>query len=217
MQIPNSRSALRHSFLVAAFFLAAAAAPAAIFTLPSVSLTPPNLAPSEIVNFGEVSLGTPINGLSIKGFSFAENIPNAVVSSGGPSPALNIISPSAQSGGGYSPATYVLTVTMPYPVKSFGFGYAILDFIPTANAVSVTLFDGLTNLGMLTYPGAPDPTFNGGFVGIGSTDLFTSARINFGPTAVQFAIDNFAVPEPGALGLLLLGGALTGLRRQRRR
>ncbi len=191
---------------------------AGLVALSAATLSPPFLDAGGIVNFGEVSLTTPINGLTIKGFGFSENIPNATVSNGGPGSTTNITTPTAQSGGSYSPATYALTVTMPIPVHSFGFGFAILDFTPAANAVTITVFNGLTNLGSLTYPGVPDPTppffFDGGFAGIGSTDYFTSAKITFGPTATAFAIDNLAVPEPGSLALWLFGSAVLGLRRR---
>ena len=218
------KSSLRHVstplFVLAAGFLLAGSAfsHAVLVALPAASLSSPAVDSGTIVNFGEVSLTTPINGLTIKGFGFSENIPNATVSNGGPGSTTNITTPTAQSGGSYSPATYALTVTMPIPVHSFGFGFAILDFTPTANAVTITLFDGLTNLGSITYPGVPDPTppfFDGGFAGIGSTDYFTSARITFGPTAVAFAIDNLAVPEPGSLALWVFGSAVLGLRRRR--
>ena len=210
------------TLLAVAFLLAAAAsAQAVLVTLPAAALSAPAVAPGTIVNFGEVSLGTPIHDLTIKGFTFSENTdsPSATVSSGGPGTTLNLTIPSAQSGGGYSPASYVLTVTMPAATTQFGFGFAILDFVPTANAVTITVYYGATNLGSITYPGVPDPTppffFDGGFAGIGSTDPFTSARITFGPTATAFAIDNFAVPEPGSLLLLAVGGALAGLARRR--
>lgn len=204
------------TLLAVAFLLAvAASAQAMLVTLPAASLSSPVVEPARLVNFGEVSIGTPINGLAIKGFTFAENIPGATVSSGGPGTTLNLTSPSAQSGGGYSPASYVLTVTMPAATTQFGFGFAILDFSPTANAVTITAYNGATNLGSITYPGTPDPSFDGGFAGIGSSDPFTSARITFGPTAAAFAIDNFAVPEPGSLLLLAVGGALAALARRR--
>ena len=189
-----------------------------LVALPSATLSAPLVDPSTIVNFGEVSISTPIQNQTIKGFTFSENIPNASTSNIGPGTTLNLSGTSLQSGAGYSPASYVLTVTMPIPVHSFGFGFAILYYVPVADAVTITVFNGLTNLGSITYPGVPDPTpplyIVGGFAGIGSTDYFTSARISFGPTAAAFAIDNLAVPEPGSLALMLLGGAVFGWRRR---
>lgn len=213
--IHSSLRAFRTLLAVAFFLAVAASAHAVLVTLPAAALSAPAVAPGTIVNFGEVSVGTAIHTLTIKGFTFSENIPGATVSAGGPGTTLNLTIPSAQSGGGYSPASYVLTVTMPTATTQFGFGFAILDFSPTPNAVTITAYNGATNLGSITYPGTPDPSFAGGFAGIGSSDPFTSARITFGPTAAAFAIDNLAVPEPGSLLLLAVGGALAGLARRR--
>jgi hypothetical protein len=205
----------------ASLMLAFAPSHAGLFFVPEALLTPPAVNPASIVNFGEVPNGTPINGLTIKGFTFSENTPQAqATSSGGPGPTNHISPPEALQLGSFDPATYALTVTMPSAVTSFGFGFAILDTIPTTNALTITLFNGATSLGSLTYPGAPDPTFDGGFAGIGSTDAFTSARITFGPSAQSYAIDNMAVgasspiPEPGTA---LFGLALCGVATIRRR
>jgi len=189
-----------------------------LVALPSATLSPPIVDPGIIVNFGEVSISTAIQNQTIKGYTFSENVANAVTSNLGPGTTLNLNGVSLQSGGGFSAANYVLTVTMPIPVQGFGFGFSILD--PTfplvvANAVTITVFDGLTNLGSITYPGTPDPSFLGGFAGVDSTDYFTSVKINFGPTVVAFAIDNLAVPEPGSLAFMLGGGVALGWRRLR--
>ena len=204
---------------MALLLVVAASAQAAIFTLPSATLSTPAVDTGRIVNFGEVSAGTAIHGLTIKGFTFSENIPGGTVSSSGPGTTLNLTSPSAQSGGNYSPASYVLTVTMPDATTQFGFGFAILDFvatIPPGYAVTITPYAGATSLGSISYPGIPDPLFDGGFAGIGSTVPFTSARITFGATAAAFAIDNIAVPEPCSLLLLAQSSAMAGLSRRRR-
>lgn len=221
MKFPSSRRSAPAAIVLALLaglpLVALPTVKATLITLPAASLSAPTLDPGTIVDFGEVSLNTPIVGQTIKGFGFAENFPGATVSAAGPGSTLNLTSPSLQSGGGYAPLTYALTVTMPYRLTSFGFGFAILNTEPTANAVTITVFDGLTNLGALTYPGAPDPIYDGGFAGIGSTIPFTSARIIFGPSAAAFAIDNLAaVPEPGSVALYLFGGAMVGLRRGRR-
>ena len=194
---------------------------AGLFFVNEALLTPPAVNPASIVHFDEVPDGTPINGLTIKGFTFSENTPQALATSGGgPGPTNHISPPEAlQLLGTFNPATYALTVTMPGAVTSFGFGFAILDLAPTANALTITLFNGATNLGSLTYAGSPDPMFDGGFAGIGSTDAFTSARITFGPTAQSYAIDNMAavtaaIPEPGTA---LFGLALCGIAAIRRR
>ncbi len=213
----SARFHLASIFLPSLGFLLAGPLPShgVLVALPSATLSPPMVDQAIVVDFGEVSISTPIHNQTIKGYTFSENIPNATTTNLGPGTTLNLNGVSLQSGGEYSPANYVLTVTMPIPVHGFGFGYSILDPSPVANAVTITVFNGLTNLGAITYPGTPDPLFTGGFAGVGSTDYFTSVKINFGPTAAAFAIDNLAVPEPGSLALLLLGGAALGLRRQR--
>ena len=190
-----------------------------LVALPSATLSPPIVDPGIIVNFGEVSISTAIQNQTIKGYTFSENVANAVTSNLGPGTTLNLNGVSLQSGGGFSAANYVLTVTMPIPVQGFGFGFAILDYTSVADAVTITAFNGLINLGSITFPGVPDPTppfyFTGGFAGIGSADYFTSVQISFSETALGFAIDNLAVPEPGSLGLMLLGGVALGWRRLR--
>jgi hypothetical protein len=205
----------------ASLMLAFAPSHAGLFFVNEALLTAPAVNPASIVNFGEVANGTPINGLTIKGFTFSENTPQAqATSSGGPGPTNHISPPEMLQLGAFNPATYALTVTMPSAVTSFGFGFAINSTTPTANAMTITLFDGVTNLGSLTYAGALDPIFAGGFAGIGSTDAFTSARITFGPSAASYAIDNMAavagpaIPEPGTA---LFGLALCCVAAIRRR
>lgn len=219
MKSTHLRPATSIVLLSAGFlFAASVSGRAALVTLPSASLSPPIVDPGIIVNFGEVTLGTPIQNQTIKGFTFSENIPTASTSDQGPHQfvpgPLNLSGISLQSVLGADLTNYVLTVTMPIPVHSFGFGYAINNFDSVPSAVSITVFNGSTNLGSITYPGAPDPTFTGGFAGIGSTDYFTSAQIRF-PTASLFAIDNLTVPEPSSLGLMLLGCAALASQRRR--
>jgi hypothetical protein len=221
---PSLRRSVLAAFLVqAAVLVTASSAHASLFVVPEAALSAPALNASTIVHFDEIGLNSAINGQTIKGFGFLENNPGATTSNGGPLNTNHITIPEALSGGAFNPATYVLSITMPAVQTSFGFGFAILDGVPTSNALTITLFNGATNLGSLTYGGTPDPQFDGGFAGIGSTIGFTEARISFGPTAIQYAIDNVAagnaappaVPEPGTAlaGVALLG--LCGMRRRR--
>jgi PEP-CTERM motif len=93
-----------------------------------------------------------------------------------------------------------------------GFGFADLALDSVAGALTITLFDGVTDVGSLTYGGSPDPTFTGGFAGIQSSIAFNSAEITF-DHGIAFAVDNIqtqaAAPEPSSI--ILLGIGLVGL------
>ncbi len=231
--VPMHRRIATSAIVSLTALLAAATTHAAVFVVPEAQLSSPVVNAAGIVNFGEVVNGTAINGLTIKGFTFSENNPAAFVlpATSGPGNTNNVDgSVALQTGGAYNPATYRLTIQMPGLSSSFGFGFAINTFAATANALTITLFDGAVNVGSLVYGGSPDPTFSGGFAGIGSTIAFNSAQVTFGPSAASFAIDNVAavpaaniipgpgtaVPEPGSalVGLMVLG--LCGARLGRR-
>ena len=84
----------------------------------------------------------------------------------------------------------------------------------------MSLFNGATAVGSLSFSGAPDPVFAGGFAGLQSTLEFNRVQVIFSDTAQAFALDNIRtanvnVPEPGTLALLALG--LAGLSLSRRR
>ena len=95
---------------------------------------------------------------------------------------------------------------------------AILSQAVVPNAVTVTLFNGATNLGSLGYTGSPDPTFSGGFAGIGNDTPFNRVTLSFASTSTAFDFDNIraisAVPEPATLTLVGIG-ALALARRRR--
>ncbi|MEP6808924.1 MAG: PEP-CTERM sorting domain-containing protein [Chthoniobacterales bacterium] len=62
-------------------------------------------------------------------------------------------------------------------------------------------------MGSLAFDANLDPTFPGGFAGIGNAVAFTSVQIELDNSAEAVAIDNFsaiAVPEPTSTLLLAL-------------
>ncbi len=168
--------------------LTTATSNAAIFVAPKSEFGAP------LVRFDEIPLNSALSGQTLNGFTFSENIPIAITTVSGPGISNSLTVPWAANPRPMNPATYVLTIQMPAVETRFGFGFAINNTTATPNALTLTLFDGSTNLGSLTYGGAPDPVFNGGFAGIGSTIGFTSAQITF--NNVSFAIDNLVIPEP---------------------
>jgi hypothetical protein len=114
---------------------------------------------------------------------------------------------------------------MPGLESAFGFGYADLEGVGDTDpdAVTITLFDGATSLGSLSYPGTPDPAFPGGFAGIASTSEFDSAQVVFSSSALAYDFDNVSAiaasgtPEPDSATTALLGTlVLIGAMRWRR-
>jgi hypothetical protein len=168
---------------------------------------------------GQVS-GTEVNGLIVDGILFQYSLGNGIVAlDGGPGVTNNISPLNIVSGGN---DTGVLSMTLPSLVDSFGYGFAILSANTVAVATTMSLFDGATLVGSLSFGGAPDPTFTGGFAGVQSTLLFNRVDVTFNSAAAPaFALDNIrtanAVPEPGTLFLLTTGiGALVRGRRRGR-
>ena len=198
---------------------------ASVFVCGSANATPV-IAPisdfgAPAVTFTGVPSGTALNGLTINGFTFSETISNTFVSTlnGGPGDTTNITQPSAL--GNANPAGEVLTILLPDLMSEFGFGYAVIALQTVPNAVTVTLFNGATNLGSLSYTGAPDPTFAGGFAGIADATPFDRVTLSFSSVARAYDFDNIrsvsVVPEPATLALLGTGLLALGRRRLRPR
>lgn len=172
---------------------------------------------SLLVDLSTESEGTEVNGLSVAGLTFGYSLGDGnVIIDGGPGFTNNVAPPNVVSVG--NPAG-VLGVLLPGPSSMFGYGYALLAEGVLPDGTTISLFNGATPVGSLTYLAAPDPSFPGGFAGIASTLPFDRVELTFSAAAAAFAADNFrvtAVPEPATLGMFALGIAALLLRRQRR-
>ncbi len=169
-----------------------------------------------VISFSGLATGTEVNGLTVNGARFdytvgGSPLNGAVIIDGGPGTTKHISPPNIVSIGRN---TGVLTVTLPSSANLFGYGFAMLNGVAVANATTISAFSGTTLLGSLSFPGAPDPAFTGGFAGIQSTTSFNRLGLTFNSSvASAFALDNLtfasAVPEPSSLLLAVLGlGAL---------
>jgi hypothetical protein len=195
-----------------------------------ISITQSAFPPgSTLITLNGLANGTEVNGLTVNGVSFAYRVGGnplngAVVIDGGPGITNNVSPPNIVS---IFNNTGTLIVTLPTLSNMFGYGYAILTTSPVTNATTITIFNGATPLGTLSYNGVPDPNFTGGFAGIQSSILFNRVEINFNSVAAPaFALDNIrfantatTVPEPASMLLLSTGlaGAFGAIRRRRRR
>jgi hypothetical protein len=174
-------------------------------------------AGTTLINFTGLANGTEVNGLTVNGVQFnyivgGSPLSGAVAIDGGPGITNNITPPNIVSIGDN---TGILRATLPNPATIFGYGYAILTTPTVSNATSISLFDGSIPVGTLSYAGAPDPTFTGGFAGIQSTLAFNRIDVTFNSAAAAaFAVDNVrfdganAVPEPSSMLLLSAGLAV---------
>jgi PEP-CTERM motif-containing protein len=175
---------------------------------------------SSLITFTGLLDGTEVNGLTVDGVLFGYSLGNGqVIIDGGPGITNTIDPPNIVSIGDPSG---IVTMMLPASATLFGYGYAILSDVPVANATTITLFSGATNVGALSYDGVPDPLFTGGFAGIESTIPFDRVEIIFNAVAAPaFAFDNVrfgtdtAIPEPTTMSLM--GFGLLGVMMLRRK
>jgi hypothetical protein len=177
---------------------------------------------STLTTFAGLADGTEVNGLVVGGLTFQYSLGNGVVViDGGPGTTNNVAPPNIVSIG--NPGG-ILTILLPSLVDTFGYGFAILATAPVATATTISLFNGATPVGSLSFAGSPDPVFTGGFAGIQSTLPFNRVEATFNAVAAPaFAVDNIrtarlvTVPEPATILLFGIGvGALARRRRHSR-
>jgi hypothetical protein len=155
-------------------------------------------------------LGGPPPGLIINGIGYSSRGPSqaSIGSSGGPSMTGNVSAPyifGLTNNGG-------LTLTFLSLISTFGYGYEIAASGLVSNATTISLFDGSTPVGSLSYDSTTFiPSFGstGGFAGIQSTIPFNTAVVTFSPNS-QFLFDNVrtstvAAPEPPTMMLMGIG------------
>lgn len=184
--------------LAAAFCLAFAAAPAAA---------------DSTIEFDEVPLGTPIDGVTIENITFHSP---AAATGFGPGFLTYVSDPSL-----IGDSSFPLFLEFATPIQDLSFGFAVDNpFDPfILDAAVVVLFADGDAIGAESFDSATLVSFNEGFADIYSKP-FDSALIFFpndGALHGAFAIDNItAIPEPTAVALLGLGAIGLVLRRRRK-
>jgi len=187
---------------------------------------------STLTTFTGLTLGTEINGLMVDpavgpggAILFEYSLGNGRVSVNvGPNTTNNINQPAIVSNAGANNSG-VLTMTFPSLVDLFGYGYALQGTGTILNGTTLSLFDGATPVGSLSFNAMPDPVVPGGFAGIRSTIPFNRVEVTFNSaSAAAFALDNIrrgptvaAVPEPTTLVLLGTGTLSMMIRARARR
>jgi len=186
---------------------------------------------STLTTFTGLALGTEVNGLTVAsavgpggGILFQYSLGNGRVAIGiGPNTTANINPPAIVSNAGANNAG-VLTMTFPELVDVFGYGYALQGTGTILNGTTLSLFNGATSVGSLSFTASPDLVVPGGFAGVQSTLPFNRVEATFNSvSAVSFALDNVrrgpavaVVPEPTTV-VLVGTGVLAVMRARARR
>ena len=186
-----------------------------------VAVGPGAFPASPVLNFAGLADLTEVNGLIVSGVQFTYSLGNGlVVIDGGPGTTNNVTPPNIVSIGNN---TGVLGILLPTTSTVFGYGYAILNAVTVPNATTISVFNGATPLGSLSYTGVQDPDFTGGFAGIQSSLPFNRVELRFDTvTSPAFALDNIrfgsfaSLPEPSTWALTLGAAVLLLLPKTRR-
>ncbi len=113
-----------------------------------------------LVTFSGIADGTEVNGLTTGGLTFGYSLgAGQLITDAGPGITNNIAPPNIVSIGNPSG---VVTILLPFATDMFGYGYALLSTVAVAAATTISIFNGATPLGTLSYDGVVDPVFTGG-------------------------------------------------------
>jgi PEP-CTERM motif len=167
-----------------------------------------------LITYGTVPTDQPVDGQIFGGvlhnFSVGGSPSTDATIDAGPGNTNNITLANIEGN-----AFGVLKLTLPSDATRLGYGFALAAAGTVLNATAVELFDANNaSLGSLSFNGAPDPTFAGGFAGVQSDVPFLIAQVTFSNVAegTRFAFDNLrfgpigttTTPEPGSLALIAL-------------
>jgi hypothetical protein len=192
----------------------------------TIQLTQAQIGPV-LIDFGAVQTLAPVNGQVIAGVPFAFTVSglpsNDAIIDSGPGNTNNITVANIE---GNAQGTLSLLFQSEQSRLGFGFATTALAAVNVVNVNLFNIFNGAPVLvGSISFNAAPDPTFFGGFAGLGSDVPFRSALVSFNVSAgSRFAFDNVRysnqvvpnlVPEPSTL--MLLGSGVAGLARWRTR